>query len=493
MELKDLKPELVWKNFYALTQIPRPSKKEGKAAEYLYDFGKSLGLETIKDEIGNIIIRKPATPGMENRKGVILQGHMDMVPQKNADVEHDFEKDPIQAYVDGEWVRAKGTTLGADNGIGVAIALSVLESKDLKHGPVEVLVTTDEETGMTGARALKPGLLKGDILINLDSETEGELYIGCAGGLDATASGEYRRKEHPAGYGCWSLAAKGMKGGHSGMDIILYRANANKVAARVLYALLTEADVKLVDFEGRTLRNAIPREAFATLYINDGKTDEAKKVFDRVTAEIKAEYAGTDPDMEFILEPYREDEGQACDPEACLYVDEEDALRLVRGVVACPDGVERMSSEIPGLVETSNNFAMVNIEKGKFSAKTLLRSSVDTAKEALAQKIACVFALAGIETSFAGGYSGWAPNATSPILHTMKEVYGKLYGKEPAVMAIHAGLECGILSGAYPHWDMVSCGPTILSPHSPDERVNIATVGKCWQFITAVLEAIPEK
>ena len=493
MEIKNLKPELVWKNFYALTRIPRPSKKEGKVSEYLYNFGKSLGLETFRDGIGNIIIRKPATPGMEKAKGVILQGHMDMVPQKNAGVEHDFEKDPIQAYADGEWVRAKGTTLGADNGIGVAIALSVLESGDLKHGPVEVLITTDEETGMTGARALEPGVLKGDILINLDSETEGELYVGCAGGLDATASGTYARREHPEGYGCWSFAAKGMKGGHSGMDIILYRANANKVAARVIYALLTKADVRLVDFEGGTLRNAIPREAFATLYIADGKVDEAKKVFEEVTSAIKAEYAGTDPGMEFILEPYREAEGEVCDPEDCLYVAEEDAVRLIRAVIACPDGVERMSSEIPGLVETSNNMAMVRIEKGRFEVKSLLRSSVDSAKDALAEKIACVFALAGTDTSFTGGYSGWAPNSSSAILHTMKDVYRRLYGSEPAVMAIHAGLECGILGGTYPHWDMVSCGPTILSPHSPDERVNIATVGRCWEFVTAVLEAIPEK
>lgn len=493
MELKDLKPELVWKNFYALTRIPRPSKKEGKVAEYLYEFGKSLGLETVRDEVGNIIIRKPATPGMENRKGVILQGHMDMVPQKNADVEHDFEKDPIQAYVDGEWVRAKGTTLGADNGIGVAIALSVLESKDIKHGPVEVLITTDEETGMTGARALKPGVLKGDILINLDSETEGELYIGCAGGLDATVSGSYARKEPPAGYECWSVAAKGMKGGHSGMDIILYRANANRIGARVLYALLTKADVKLIDFEGGTLRNAIPRESFATVYIAKDGLDKAKKVFSEVTSAIKAEYAGTDPDMEFILEPYSEKDGETCTHDDCMYADEADALRMVRAVLACPDGVERMSSEIPGLVETSNNLAIVKIEKGKFSAKMLLRSSVDSAKDALADRIAAVFSLAGAETSFDGGYSGWAPDSASPILHTMKEVYKKLYGKEPAVMAIHAGLECGILSGAYPHWDMVSCGPTILSPHSPDERVNIETVGKCWKFVTEALADIPAK
>ena len=256
---------------------------------------------------------------------------------------------------------------------------------------------------------------------------------------------------------------------------------------------MTNADVRLVDIEVVTLRNAIPREDIAKIYIADGKEDEAKKVFEEVTSAIKAEYAGTDPDMEFILEPYRETEGEVCDPEDCLYVAEEDAVRLIRAVIACPDGVERMSSEIPGLVETSNNMAMVRIEKGRFEVKSLLRSSVDSAKDALAEKIACVFALAGTDTSFTGGYSGWAPHSSSAILHTMKDVYRRLYGSEPAVMAIHAGLECGILGGTYPHWDMVSCGPTILSPHSPDERVNIATVGRCWEFVTAVLEAIPEK
>ncbi len=491
MTIKELKPESVWANFYALTQIPRPSKKEGKAIEYMYEFGKSLGLETIKDEIGNVIIRKPATPGMENLKGVILQGHIDMVPQKNADTEHDFEKDPIQTWIDGDWVKAKGTTLGADNGLGVAMAMAVLQSRDIKHGPLEVLVTMDEETGMTGARELKPGLLNGEILINLDSETEGELYVGCAGGLDATASAEYERKDAPEGYACWSLAVKGFKGGHSGMDIVLYRGNANKVMARVIYALMTRTDVKLLDLEGGTLRNAIPREAFATLYIKEDRIAEAEAIVAEVFGAIKAEYAGTDPDCECIFRPYECAEGEECSHDDCRYVEEETAVRFIRAILACTDGVERMSSEMEGLVETSNNLAMVRIEKGQFSVKTLLRSSVDSAKDALAEKIASVFALAGIDVSFDGGYSGWAPNNASPILHTMKEVYRNLYGKEPAVMAIHAGLECGILGGTYPEWDMVSCGPTLMSPHSPDERANIPSVARCWDFLKAVLENIP--
>ena len=491
--IQNLDPQVVWKNFHALTQIPRPSKHEELAVEYMYNWGVSHGLETIKDEVGNIIIRKPATPGCENMKGVILQGHIDMVPQKNADTVHDFEKDPIQTWIDGEWVKAKGTTLGADNGLGLAMAMAVLESSDLKHGPVELLCTIDEETGMTGAMALKPGVLQGEILINLDSETEGELYVGCAGGLDASAAATYAPAEPKADWSCWSLAVKGFKGGHSGMDIILYRGNANKLAARVLYALMTEADVKLLDLEGGTLRNAIPREAFATVYVPAGKEEAAQAVFARVAAEIKAEYAGTDPDSEFIFKPYECTEGECCGGDECKYVPEADALRFVRAILACPDGVERMSSEMAGLVETSNNLAMVKIEGGEFSVKTLMRSSVDTAKDALAKKFESIFALAGIETSFAGGYSGWAPNPESAILATMKKVYNDMYGVEPAVMAIHAGLECGILSGAYPHWDMVSCGPTLMSPHSPDERANIPSVAKCWDFLKAVLANIPVK
>ncbi|MCM1501436.1 MAG: aminoacyl-histidine dipeptidase [Bacteroidales bacterium] len=484
MTIKELKPELVWKNFYALTRIPRPSKHEEKVSEYLYEFGKSLGLETIKDEIGNIIIRKPATPGMENCKGVILQGHMDMVPQKNADTVHDFETDPIETWIDGEWVKAKGTTLGADNGIGVAMALSVLESKDLKHGPVEVLVTTDEETGMTGARALKPGILKGDILINLDSETEGELYIGCAGGMDATAEIPYSVAPAEDGYEAFQLNVKGLKGGHSGMDIILCRANANKVAARVLLPLLRDFGVKLVDFAGGNMRNAIPREAFATILVPAGAVADVKAKVEEIAAIVKKEYAVTDPDAAVFLEETSPVNG---------YIADADALKGVCAVLACPDGVERMSDQMPGLVETSNNLAIVKIADGKFQVKSLLRSSVDTAKELLAEKMAAVFALAGGNVVFDGAYSGWAPNAASPILHAMKRVYADMYGNEPAVMAIHAGLECGIFSSAYPDWDMVSCGPTIMSPHSPDERVNIASVGKCWDFLQAVLENIPVK
>ena len=493
MTIKDLQPKIVWDNFYGITRQPRPSKHEEKIRAWLLDWAKQHNIEAFADETGNVIMRKPATPGMENLKGVIMQGHMDMVPQKNADVKHDFEKDPIETWVDGEWLKAKGTTLGADNGLGVALALSVLQSNDIKHGPLELLVTYDEETGMTGANLLKPGVLKGDILLNLDSETEGELYIGCAGGLDVSILGQYERKPEPKGWLCYSLAVKGFQGGHSGMDIILCRANANKVGARVMYALLTKADVKLIDMEGGTLRNAIPRECFATVYVAPDKVEIAKKVVAEVFAEVKAEYAATDPGCNYVFEPYQCAPGETCDPDECLYVEEGTALRYIETILACPDGVERMSDQMPGLVETSNNMAMVKIYKGEFFIVNLLRSSVDTAKELLALRMQSLGHLAGCKVELAGGYSGWAPNAASPILHVMKTEYKKMFGTEPKVMAIHAGLECGILSGASPHWDMVSFGPTLMSPHSPDERCYIPSVQKVWDYLKAVLAAIPKK
>ena len=463
MTVKDLKPSVVWNNFHALTRIPRPSKKESRAVEYLYEFGKSLGLETVKDEIGNC----------------------DMVPQKNPDVEHDFEKDPIETWIDGEWVKAKGTTLGADNGIGVAMAMSVLQSDDIKHGPVEVLVTVDEETGMTGANELKPGVLHGDILINLDSETEGELYIGCAGGVDASASIPYRTEQVPEGWHhAHLIRVSGCQGGHSGMDIILCRANANKLLARALLPLVRDYGVRLASVEGGNMRNAIPREAEAVVLIPDGKVGEVDQYLHELLPVLITEYAVTDPQIYVGMRACKE-------PEACMA--EEDALRCMRALLSVPEGVERMSDQMPGMVETSNNTAIVRTENGKFVIKTLMRSSVDSAKEALTEKMRAVIELAGGTVEFTGGYSGWAPDAESPVLHTMKSVYEKLYGKTPAVLAIHAGLECGIIGGKYPGLDMVSCGPTIMSPHSPDERLHIPSVEKCWNFLKAVLEAVPEK
>jgi len=482
--IAELNPQIVWKNFYELTKIPRPSKFENEAAQYICDFGKKLGLESFRDEIGNVIIRKPATPGMEDRMGIILQAHVDMVPQKNNDVEHDFKKDPIKPRIVENMVYATGTTLGADNGLGCAVAMAVLESNDLVHGPIEVLITIDEETGMTGARALKPGVLNGDILINLDSETEGELYVGCAGGLDGSAVFQYTTAAVPAGYVGQKLNVKGLVGGHSGMDIILYRANANKVMARALLPLVRDLGAKLISVEGGNMRNAIPREAEAVIALPADKLEAAKAAVAKVEAEVKVEYAATDKDAKVFLEDAAVAGEAICDKVA---------LALCRALYACPNGVERMSDAMPGLVETSNNMAIVKSENGTIKVHSLMRSSVDTAKDDLAERMRAVFELAGAEISFTGGYSGWAPNMASPILKEMKAVYEKLYGKQPAVMAIHAGLECGILGGTYPNWDMVSCGPTIFSPHSPDERVEIDSVGKWWDFVVEVLKEAPRK
>ncbi len=484
MNISELNPKSVWKHFYSLTQIPRPSKKEERAILFLEKFGKDLGLETIKDGIGNIIIRKPATPGMENRKGIILQAHIDMVPQKNSDKVHDFEKDPIQPRIVDGWVYATGTTLGADNGLGLAVAMAVLESKDLVHGPVEALFTVDEETGMTGARMLQPGIIKGDILINLDSEDEGELYVGCAGGLDATATFTYKNEKTPAGLAGYKLSVTGLKGGHSGMDIVLGRGNANKTIVRLLLPLIEEFGARVASIEGGSLRNAIPREAFAHLAIAASNEKGAKDLVARHLAEIKSELSAHEPDLNIVLE--------RADLPAEV-IDADTALKAVLAVYGSPNGVERMSDAMPGLVETSNNLAIVKSENGKIQVKCLMRSSVDSAKDILAQSLGSVFKLAGAEVEFTGGYPGWKPNMNSDILSTMKEVYKDLYGREPEVKAIHAGLECGILGGIYSNWDMISCGPTIRSPHSPDERVNIETVEKWWNYVIKVLEKAPVK
>lgn len=484
MSITNLEPKTVWANFYALTQIPRPSKKEKKAAEYLAKFGKDLGLETIVDEVGNVIIRKPATPGMENRKGIVLQAHIDMVPQKNSDKVHDFEKDPIEAYVDGEWVRAKGTTLGADNGIGLAAAMSVLQAKDLQHGPVEALFTIDEETGMTGAFALKPNILKGSILINLDSEDEGELYVGCAGGLDGTFTFTYKEEQLPVGYEAYKLSVTGLKGGHSGMDIILGRGNANKVMFRFLKQATKAFSIRIADIEGGSLRNAIPREAFVTVLVPGAKVEELKKEVEKFHATVAAELAATEPDLKIEL-------GNVAPPAGVM--DAKTQQGLIDGVYACPNGVFRMSDAMPGLVETSNNLAIVKSEGGKVSVRCLMRSSVDSSKDDLASMMESVFRMAGAVCEFTGGYQGWKPNMDSAILKTMKGVYEKEFGRVPEVKAIHAGLECGILGGAYPDWDMISCGPTIRHPHSPDEKVKVDTVAKFWEFLVAVLKNAPVK
>ena len=487
MDISHLNPERVWKNFYALTRIPRPSKNEEKVSAFLEKFGKDLGLETIKDPIGNIIIRKPATKGMEDRKGIVLQGHMDMVPQKNNDVVHDFKKDPITPRIvekDGElWVYATGTTLGADNGMGVATAMAILEAKDLEHGPIEALFTVDEETGMTGAFKLAPGLLKGEILINMDSETEGELYVGCAGGVDVTVTRKYKEEPMPAGYVAYEVTVKGLRGGHSGMEINEGRGNANKIMARVLLPLLRDHKGKLSSIEGGNLRNAIPRECVAVVAVPADEAVAVDVAVSRVLAEVKNEMGKIDPAVDIFAKKTK----------AKTVIAGNVALKMMKAISACTNEVTRMSLDMPGMVETSGNLAIVKTGNGVFYVSSLIRSSIDSSKMEMAEQMRNVFELAGAKVEFAGAYSGWKPNMDSAILAEMKKVYKRLYGKEPAVMAIHAGLECGILGSKYPGWDMVSCGPTLCSPHSPDERVLVSSVAKFWDFIVAVLKDAPRK
>jgi dipeptidase D len=482
--IKDIAPVEVWKHFHALTQIPRPSKKEAAVIGYMKNFGESLGLETIVDEVGNVIIRKPASAGMENLKTVILQGHLDMVPQKNSDKDFDFEKDPIEAYIDGDWVKAKGTTLGSDNGIGVAAAMAVLESKTLKHGPVEALFTIDEETGMTGAFGLKPGLLEGEILLNMDSEDEGELYVGCAGGIDVVASKSYREEKAPGGHVAYKIFVRGLKGGHSGLDIPLGRANSNKLLFRFLMQAEHDLKIRLSSAEGGDLRNAIPRESKGVVMVPEASVNAFEEMVKSYHEMYRKEFAETEPDLSFTCE--KTEKPSSVVPEA-------EQFGFIRAVFACPNGVQRMSQSMQGLVETSNNLAITRVKDGEFQAISLCRSSVDSAKDATAWKIAGVFQLIGADVELSGAYPGWKPNMESPILKTCQMVYDKKFGRVPEIKAIHAGLECGLLGGVYPNLDMISLGPTIRFPHSPDEKVNIETVMKFWEFLVAILEEIPAK
>jgi len=484
-EILKLEPKALWKNFYALTQIPRPSKKEDKAVEFVKNFGESLGLETIVDEVGNVIIRKPATPGMEDRKGIILQGHLDMVPQKNSDKDHDFEKDPIDAYVDGEWVTADGTTLGADNGMGVAAAMAVLEATDLEHGPIEALFTIDEETGMTGAENLKPGLLKGDILLNMDSEDEGELYIGCAGGVNTNATLEYKEEKTPDDVVAFKVAVKGLKGGHSGLDINLGRANANKVMNALLMTAYEKFGLQLAELQGGSLRNAIPRESFAVVVVPKENKDDFLKFVEEFTEIAKDEFKESEPGMEITVE-----EAEKA-PEKVM--SKEDQEKLFKAVAEAPNGVIKMSESVEGIVETSTNLAIVNAKDGKVEIATLQRSLVDPDRDKLSEQMRKVFTEAGLTAVSNGEYPGWKPNPDSVVLKEMKEIYNNKFGKVPEVKVIHAGLECGLLGAIYPNWDMISFGPTIRFPHSPDEKVNVETVQKFWDFLVETLKHAPKK
>ncbi len=482
--IKDLYPKDLWGIFHDLTQIPRPSKKEQAAAEYAKLFGEKLGLKTIVDEIGNVIISKPATPGYEDRMGIVLQGHLDMVPQKNSDKVHDFEKDPIETIIDGDWVTANGTTLGADNGMGVAAALAVIMSDDLEHGPIEALLTIDEETGMTGAFELKSGILKGDILMNMDSEDEGELYIGCAGGMNTSASIDYKTEDTPVGYLAYKIEIKGLKGGHSGLDINLGRGNAIKLMNRFIWETSKNIDVKISSFEGGSLRNAIPREAFAIVVIPAGKKSEFEKLVLEYDSIYKVELNGPEPNVSFSASSQDV-------PEKILPAEVQD--RMQRMIYGIPNGVMRMSADMAGVVETSTNLAVAKADKGEISALCLIRSSVDSAKFDVANMTQAVMELAGATVLHDGTYPGWKPNMDSPIMNTMKDVYNKKYGRVPEIKVIHAGLECGIIGDAYPEMDLISFGPTIRFPHSPDEKVNIKTVGLFWDYLVETLKAVPVK
>jgi len=483
-EITNLDPKKLWENFYKLTQIPRPSKKEGKIIQFMREFGENLGLETIVDEVGNVIIMKPATSGMENRKTVVLQGHLDMVPQKNSDKTFDFEIDPIEPFVEDGWVTADGTTLGADNGIGVAAAMSILESDDLQHGPIEALFTIDEETGMTGAFGLKAGVLDGDILINMDSEDEGELYVGCAGGTNGNMKISFFEENVPDGHKAFKLELSGLKGGHSGIDIPLEKGNSNKLLNRYMWHAAKKHGLRIGEIDGGSLRNAIPRESFAIVTVpaaGEKEFLECVKEYDKI---FKNEFLSIDPGIKLEAKP-------AEIPESVM--DKVSQDKLLNAVYACPNGVVRMSTDMEGLVETSTNLAVIKTEGNEVKIQCLMRSSVDTAKEDLKNMFTSVFEPVGIDIVFEGEYPGWKPNMDSAILKTMQDVYNKKFGKIPEIKAIHAGLECGLLGGVYPNMDMISFGPTIRYPHSPDEKVNIETVLKFWEFLLETLKAIPVK
>lgn len=480
-QLNELTPEALWRNFESLTNIPRPSKSEAKVVEFAVNFAKKLALTCKTDEVGNVVISKPATKGNEHKPTVVLQAHLDMVPQKNSATVHDFEKDPIQAYVDGDWVKAKGTTLGADNGIGVAAALAVLESTDIPHGPLEVLLTIDEETGMSGAFNLKGDMLKGLILINLDSEEEGELCIGCAGGMNTSGTFTFKPEAIPDGSKAFKLTLTGLKGGHSGVDIHLGRGNANKIMNRFLWKASREFGLRIAKIEGGNLRNAIPRESFVNIVIPSANEKAFNTFVDEFRKMINYELSSVEPDIAFEVD---------ADNIPSSIIEKAVQDRFLNAVYAIPNGVIRMISDLPEVVETSTNLAIIKSENNTIEIRCLLRSSVDSAKYDLSYAMTSVFELAGATVKHEGSYPGWKPNNDSAILQTMKKVYQDKFGKSAVVNVIHAGLECGIIGDACKGMDMISFGPTIRHPHSPDEKVNIPSVEKFWKYLVAILKSV---
>ena len=483
-EIRNLEPKAVWKNFADLNAVPRPSKKEERVIQFMVDFGKKLNLETMVDKVGNVIIRKPASTGMEDRKTVVMQSHLDMVHQKNADTVFDFDTEGIKMFVDGDWVKADGTTLGADNGLGVAAIMGVLESTDIPHPAIEALFTIDEETGMTGAMGLEGGLLEGEILLNLDTEEDDEIGMGCAGGVDVTATRNYSEETTPENTIAYEISVTGLNGGHSGMDIIKGLGNANKIMNRLLFDGFTNFGLRVAEINGGSLRNAIPRESFSTVVIDTVSKEPFLFEIHELINNIKAEFSTLEPNLTIELK-------EIDTPETVMDLGVQEGL--IKAVYAALNGVYRMSPDIEGLVETSNNIARVIVKDGAIKIGCLTRSSSETNKWDLANSLRSSFELAGFDVEFSGSYPGWLPNVNSEILKTVTNLYEELHNEKPIVAACHAGLECGILGQNYPEMDMVSFGPNIKGAHSPDERAQISSTQKFWKFLLEILKNTPVK
>ncbi|MBQ3630367.1 MAG: aminoacyl-histidine dipeptidase [Prevotella sp.] len=484
-EIKNLKPECIWRNFYSLTQVPRPSGHLEKIQQFLLDFAKQAGVEAFKDPAGNIVMRKPATPGMENRKGIILQAHMDMVPQKTPESQHNFETDPIQPWIDGEWVKATGTTLGADNGLGVAAIMAVMEAKDLKHGPVDALITADEETGMFGANDLPEGELQGDILLNLDSETWGKFVIGSAGGIDVTATLEYKEADTDPEDAAVRLTVKGLRGGHSGLEINEGRGNANKMMVQMVREAIAELDARLASWHGGNMRNAIPFKAEAVVTLPKENVAALE--------ELVSDWKETFNDEFKLIEPQGIE--VFCEPvdTPATELPEEIQDNIVNAIFACHDGVVRFIPAYPEVVETSSNLAIIDIEGGRAALKILARSSREDMKEYVVGMLESCFSMAGMKVETGGSYGGWDPNPDSEALHLLLGEYKELFGQDGIIQVDHAGLECSVILGKYPHLDVVSLGPTMKSPHTTTERALIKTVEPFWQLLKKTLEDVPVK
>lgn len=481
-ELSQLEPKQIWKNFSKLNAIPRGSKKEDRVVAFIVEFGKSLGLETKVDAVKNVLIKKPATPKMMNCKTVVLQSHLDMVHQKNNATVFDFDKQGIDMFVDGDWVKARGTTLGADNGLGVAAIMSILESKELEHPAIEALFTIDEETGMSGAKGLQAGFLSGDILLNLDTEEDDEIDIGCAGGLDVTASKSYAEKDVPKDAMAYQITLKGLRGGHSGMDIHMGFGNANKMMNEIL--LQGKNLISVASIHGGSLRNAIPRESVAVIVFDKKHEAQIKKIFEEVSKSIKTKFKNIEPGMDLHFEPVK-------NPAKAMETGAQ--KQLLEAIENAHNGVYKMSEDMQDLVEASNNIAKVNVQDGSILIECLTRSSVEKTKAEVAEQLKTTFDGKGFKTVFSGDYPGWKPNPESPILAVLTELYTTVFNSKPKVVACHAGLECGILGTNYPGMDMISFGPTIHGAHSPDEKANIASAQKFWKFLLAILQHIPLK